>query len=66
MGVFAGSVPWFTMMILHKKSALLMSQDASGACCGQPAPRRVACQSFLRAVRTPAARIIANHILLQV
>jgi len=27
MGVFAGSVPWFTMMILHKKSALLMKVD---------------------------------------
>jgi Amt family ammonium transporter len=27
MGVFAGSVPWFTMMILHKKSALLMRVD---------------------------------------
>ena len=27
MGVFAGTVPWFTMMILHKKSALLMRVD---------------------------------------
>uniref|UniRef100_N1R494 Ammonium transporter 2 member 1 n=1 Tax=Aegilops tauschii TaxID=37682 RepID=N1R494_AEGTA len=27
MGIFAGSVPWFTMMILHKKSALLMKVD---------------------------------------
>jgi ammonium transporter, Amt family len=27
MGVFAGSVPWFTMMILHKKSSLLMKVD---------------------------------------
>uniref|UniRef100_J3M809 Ammonium transporter n=1 Tax=Oryza brachyantha TaxID=4533 RepID=J3M809_ORYBR len=27
MGVFAGSVPWFTMMILHKKSELLMKVD---------------------------------------
>lgn len=23
MGMVAGSIPWFTMMILHKKSALL-------------------------------------------
>ncbi|KAG8085891.1 hypothetical protein GUJ93_ZPchr0010g10000 [Zizania palustris] len=27
MGIFAGSVPWFSMMILHKKSALLMKVD---------------------------------------
>ncbi|XP_062231631.1 ammonium transporter 2 member 1 isoform X1 [Phragmites australis] len=27
MGIFAGSIPWFTMMILHKKSALLMKVD---------------------------------------
>ena len=27
MGAFAGSVPWFTMMILHKKSSLLMKVD---------------------------------------
>ncbi|CAN6327912.1 unnamed protein product [Urochloa humidicola] len=27
MGMFAGSVPWFTMMILHKKSTLLMRVD---------------------------------------
>ncbi|TVU02369.1 hypothetical protein EJB05_52154, partial [Eragrostis curvula] len=27
MGACAGSVPWFTMMILHKKSSLLMKVD---------------------------------------
>ncbi|KAL5229304.1 hypothetical protein ABZP36_017569 [Zizania latifolia] len=27
MGMFAGSVPWFTMMILHKKSTFLMKVD---------------------------------------
>jgi ammonium transporter, Amt family len=27
MGMFAGSIPWFTMMILHKKSSLLMKVD---------------------------------------
>ncbi|KAM0863010.1 hypothetical protein ACQ4PT_044880 [Festuca glaucescens] len=27
MGMCAGSVPWFTMMILHKKSTLLMKVD---------------------------------------
>lgn len=27
MGVLSGSVPWFTMMILHKKSALLQKVD---------------------------------------
>ncbi|KAJ1686686.1 hypothetical protein LUZ63_018076 [Rhynchospora breviuscula] len=27
MGIFAGSIPWFTMMVLHKKSALLQKVD---------------------------------------
>lgn len=27
MGICAGSVPWFTMMILHKKSSLLQKVD---------------------------------------
>ncbi|KAG0615869.1 hypothetical protein M758_5G072300 [Ceratodon purpureus] len=27
MGVFAGSVPWFTMMVLHKRSKLLQKVD---------------------------------------
>ncbi|XP_008805028.1 ammonium transporter 2 member 1-like [Phoenix dactylifera] len=27
MGVLSGSIPWFTMMILHKKSALLQKVD---------------------------------------
>lgn len=27
MGILAGSVPWFSMMILHKKSALLQKVD---------------------------------------
>jgi Amt family ammonium transporter len=27
MGMCAGSVPWFSMMILHKKSTLLMKVD---------------------------------------
>ncbi|KAJ4819862.1 Ammonium transporter [Rhynchospora pubera] len=27
MGLFSGSVPWFTMMILHKKSSLLQKVD---------------------------------------
>jgi ammonium transporter, Amt family len=27
MGIFAGCVPWFTMMVLHKKSALLQKVD---------------------------------------
>jgi ammonium transporter, Amt family len=34
MGVFAGSVPWFTMMILHKKSSLLMKVDDTHAVAG--------------------------------
>ncbi|KAH7834741.1 hypothetical protein Vadar_019160 [Vaccinium darrowii] len=27
MGIFSGSVPWFTMMIVHKRSALLQKVD---------------------------------------
>lgn len=27
MGIVSGSIPWFTMMILHKKSALLQKVD---------------------------------------
>lgn len=27
MGMLAGSIPWFTVMILHKKSALLGKVD---------------------------------------
>ncbi|XP_073009351.1 ammonium transporter 2 member 2 [Typha latifolia] len=27
MGIFSGSIPWFTMMILHKKSSLLQKVD---------------------------------------
>jgi Amt family ammonium transporter len=27
MGILAGSVPWFTMMVLHKRSALLRNVD---------------------------------------
>lgn len=27
MGLFSGSIPWFTMMVVHKKSALLQKVD---------------------------------------
>lgn len=27
MGIFAGSVPWFTMMVVHKRSSMLQNVD---------------------------------------
>jgi Amt family ammonium transporter len=34
MGILSGSVPWYTMMVLHRKSAFFHTRGLPHTCCG--------------------------------